>query len=170
MSISSEFALWDTAGQEEYDRLRPLSYQEANIILICFAVDFPASLHNVEDKWWPEIAHFCEDVPVILVATKCDLRSDERTKALLSAQGATPVTPAQGQKVAGGNFFFPISRLARIVHRLMLVCLAAIGAKYMETSAKRNDGVQELFKAALAESMRTRAMDRVKSKFRCAIL
>lgn len=96
----SEFALWDTAGQEEYDRLRPLSYQEANIILICFAVDFPASLHNVEDKWWPEIAHFCEGVPTILVATKCDLRSDKRTKDLLAAQGTQPVTPAQGQKVA----------------------------------------------------------------------
>lgn len=100
LCTSSEFALWDTAGQEEYDRLRPLSYQEANIILICFAVDFPASLHNVEDKWWPEIAHFCEDVPVILVATKTDLRTDQRTKDLLAAQGSHPVTPAEGQKVA----------------------------------------------------------------------
>lgn len=45
-----EFALWDTAGQEEYDRLRPLSYPESNVIFICFAVDFPDSLANVEDK------------------------------------------------------------------------------------------------------------------------
>lgn len=45
-----ELALWDTAGQEEYDRLRPLSYPESDVILICFAVDFPTSLANVQDK------------------------------------------------------------------------------------------------------------------------
>lgn len=45
-----EFALWDTAGQEEYDRLRPLSYSESDVILIVFAVDFPTSLANVQDK------------------------------------------------------------------------------------------------------------------------
>lgn len=45
-----ELALWDTAGQEEYDRLRPLSYPESNVILIVFSVDFPVSLANVRDK------------------------------------------------------------------------------------------------------------------------
>lgn len=45
-----EFALWDTAGQEEYDRLRPLSYPETHVLFICFTVDHPASLENVEDK------------------------------------------------------------------------------------------------------------------------
>lgn len=45
-----ELALWDTAGQEEYDRLRPLSYPESDVILIVFSVDFPASLGNVQDK------------------------------------------------------------------------------------------------------------------------
>jgi len=47
-----ELALWDTAGQEEYDRLRPLSYPESNVILIVFSVDFPTSLANVQDKVW----------------------------------------------------------------------------------------------------------------------
>lgn len=41
-----ELALWDTAGQEEYDRLRPLSYPESDVILIVFSVDFPTSLAN----------------------------------------------------------------------------------------------------------------------------
>lgn len=45
-----ELALWDTAGQEEYDRLRPLSYPETDVILICFAIDSHASLENVTDK------------------------------------------------------------------------------------------------------------------------
>lgn len=45
-----ELALWDTAGQEEYDRLRPLSYPESDVILIVFSIDFPTSLANVQDK------------------------------------------------------------------------------------------------------------------------
>lgn len=45
-----ELALWDTAGQEEYDRLRPLSYPETDVILVCFAIDSHASLENVTDK------------------------------------------------------------------------------------------------------------------------
>ena len=34
-----ELTLWDTAGQEEYDRLRPLSYQKADVVLVCFSID-----------------------------------------------------------------------------------------------------------------------------------
>ena len=45
-----DLSLWDTAGQEEYDRLRPLSYQDSDVILICFSVDYPPSLYNVQDK------------------------------------------------------------------------------------------------------------------------
>lgn len=45
-----ELALWDTAGQEEYDRLRPLSYPETDLLFVCFAIDCPASLENVIDK------------------------------------------------------------------------------------------------------------------------
>lgn len=47
-----ELALWDTAGQEEYDRLRPLSYPETDLIFVCFAIDCPNSLDNVLDKVW----------------------------------------------------------------------------------------------------------------------
>ena len=47
-----ELALWDTAGQEEYDRLRPLSYPETDLLFVCFAIDCPNSLENVMDKVW----------------------------------------------------------------------------------------------------------------------
>lgn len=42
-----ELALWDTAGQEDYDRLRPLSYPDTDVILMCFSVDSPDSLGTV---------------------------------------------------------------------------------------------------------------------------
>jgi Ras family protein A len=42
--------LWDTAGQEEYDRLRPLTYPDTHIVLICFSIAAPETLDNVEKK------------------------------------------------------------------------------------------------------------------------
>lgn len=71
-----DLALWDTAGQEEYDRLRPLSYPDTDLILICFAVNNETSLHNVRDTWYPEVNHFCPGIPVVLVGTKNDLRPE----------------------------------------------------------------------------------------------
>ena len=64
-----ELALWDTAGQEEYKNLRPLSYDNTDVILICFSVDQPVSLQNVY-SWAEEARHHCPGVPVVLVANK----------------------------------------------------------------------------------------------------
>lgn len=47
--------LWDTAGQEEYDRLRTLSYPQTNVFIICFSISSPASYENVKHKWYPEV-------------------------------------------------------------------------------------------------------------------
>jgi len=66
--------LWDTAGQEDYDRLRPLSYGAADVVILCYSIDTPKSLINVIDKWVPEVRYFCKEVPVILVGNKKDLR------------------------------------------------------------------------------------------------
>lgn len=53
--LQVELALWDTAGQEDYDRLRPLSYPDTDVILMCFSVDSPDSLENIPEKWTPEV-------------------------------------------------------------------------------------------------------------------
>ena len=45
-----ELAIWDTAGQEEYERLRPLAYPGSHVILICYSIDCPDSLENVPIK------------------------------------------------------------------------------------------------------------------------
>lgn len=53
--LKVQLSLWDTAGQEDYDRLRPLSYPETDVFLLCFAIDCPDSLENINDKWLPEV-------------------------------------------------------------------------------------------------------------------
>jgi GTPase SAR1 family protein len=45
-----EALLWDTGGQGDYDRLRPLHYPNTDIFCICFAIDSCSSLENVLEK------------------------------------------------------------------------------------------------------------------------
>ncbi|XP_060583308.1 ras-related protein ced-10-like [Ruditapes philippinarum] len=81
-------SLWDTAGQHEYDRLRPLSYPQTDVFLVCFSLDSKDSYDNVTQQWHPEIRHHCKDTPIILVGTKKDLRDsreeDEKSRKLIT--------------------------------------------------------------------------------------
>merc|ERR1711962_989814 len=82
-----ELALWDTAGQEDYDRLRPLSYPDTDVILMCFSIDSPDSLQNIPEKWVPEVKHFCPNVPICLVGNKKDLRASGNQKCVRTTEG-----------------------------------------------------------------------------------
>ena len=92
--------LWDTAGQEDYDRLRPLSYPQTDVFLACFSIISPASFENVKAKWYPEINHHCPNVPIILVGTKIDLREDKETINRLAEKKLAPVSHQQGMQLA----------------------------------------------------------------------
>ena len=67
-------SLWDTAGQEEYDHLRPLSYPKTNVFVVCFNVASRSSFENVTEKWVPELRYSVPEAPVLLLAMKTDLR------------------------------------------------------------------------------------------------
>ncbi|EZF70663.1 hypothetical protein H105_07108 [Trichophyton soudanense CBS 452.61] len=92
--------LWDTAGQEDYDRLRPLSYPQTDVFLICFSIVSPPSFDNVKAKWYPEIEHHAPNVPIILVGTKLDLREDKATADALRSKKMEPVSYEQALAVA----------------------------------------------------------------------
>ena len=92
--------LWDTAGQEDYDRLRPLSYPGTNIFLVCFSVISPTSYENIKTKWFPEIRHHMPGTPFVVVGTKLDLRQNEEVIARLSAEGKAPLSTLDGQRLA----------------------------------------------------------------------
>lgn len=122
-----ELAIWDTAGQEDYDRLRPLSYPDSDLIMICFAIDNPGSFDNVTEKWNSEIRHFCRDVPVMLVGLKHDLREDTKTIGELLKTEEKPVTTEEGIELAKKMGYFG----------------------YYECSAKTNQGVRETWEIAM---------------------
>ena len=138
-------------GQEDYDRLRPLSYPDTNVVLIAFSVDSPLSLKNVEEKWVSEVMHFCERVPLILVAMKTDLRDDPDTVRRLALAGQAPLSSEDGKKVA-----------------------QRIGAyKYVECSARTGAGVNEVFECAGEASIAafdSKKTQKKKSKKGCLIM
>ncbi|KAG8744375.1 GTP-binding protein Rho1 [Ceratobasidium sp. 414] len=144
-----ELALWDTAGQEEYDRLRPLSYPDSHVILICFAIDSPDSLDNVQEKWISEVTQFCHGLPVILVGCKKDLRCDPKTIEELRKTNQCPVTPEEGMAVA-----------------------QKIGARqYFECSAKSGEGVREVFQYASRAALLVRSNRKKSTKLcNCVVL
>ncbi|KAM6336398.1 cell division control protein 42 homolog isoform 3-T5 [Alca torda] len=92
--------LFDTAGQEDYDRLRPLSYPQTDVFLVCFSVVSPSSFENVKEKWVPEITHHCPKTPFLLVGTQIDLRDDPSTIEKLAKNKQKPITPETAEKLA----------------------------------------------------------------------
>lgn len=130
-----KLSLWDTAGQEEFDRLRSLSYSDTHTIMLCFAIDSKDSLENVQNKWVGEIADHCEGVKLVLVALKCDLRNDD---------GDDEDEDEHLNGVGSGS-----GRSNLITYEEGLEMAKKIGAlRYLECSAKKNRGVNEAFTEA----------------------
>ncbi|CAG8780491.1 22049_t:CDS:2 [Dentiscutata erythropus] len=128
-----QLALWDTAGQEEYERLRPLSYSKAHVILIAFSVDLPDSLENVAAKWIGEVNSHCPNIPIILVGLKKDLRENESAIADMQKSGIAFVSQKEGEIMAN-----------------------QIGAKkYLECSALTGENVDNVFEAASRAALST---------------
>lgn len=88
-------SIWDTSGDAGYDRVRPLSYNDADLVIICFAVDNPDSMENVVSKWIVEVREHCPKQPIILVGCKTDIRPD-----VPQQEGSKIINYDQGLKTA----------------------------------------------------------------------
>ncbi|GMI95714.1 Arabidopsis RAC-like 9, RHO-RELATED PROTEIN FROM PLANTS 8 [Hibiscus trionum] len=118
--------LWDTAGQEDYNRLRPLSYRGADVFLLAFSLISRPSYENVsKKKWVPELRHYAPAAPIVLVGTKLDLRDDRQFH--LDYPGACTISTEQGLELK-----------------------KQIGAlAYIECSSKTQQNVKAVFDAAI---------------------
>ncbi|XP_063070159.1 rho-related GTP-binding protein RhoE-like [Engraulis encrasicolus] len=95
-----ELRLWDTSGSPYYDNVRPLSYPDADAVLICFDISRPETLDSVPKKWKGEIQEFCPNTKILLVGCKSDLRTDLCTFVGFSNHVPTPVSYDQGLNMA----------------------------------------------------------------------
>ncbi|KAK9712700.1 Rho GTPase [Basidiobolus ranarum] len=137
--------LFDTAGQEDYDRLRPLSYPQTDVFLVCFSITSPASFENVHEKWFPEVHHHCPGVPCLIVGTQADLREDSAVVEKLSRQRQHPIQPDQGERLA-----------------------KELGAtKYVECSALTQKGLKNVFDEAIVAALEPPV---TKKKGKCLVL
>uniref|UniRef100_A0AAY4A0X9 Rho-related GTP-binding protein RhoH n=2 Tax=Denticeps clupeoides TaxID=299321 RepID=A0AAY4A0X9_9TELE len=118
--VQISLGLWDTAGNDTFRSVRPMSYQQADVVLICYSVAKPPSYASVRQKWIAEVREFLPRVPVLVVATQTDQREagSHRNNCSSAADG---------------------KRLAQ-----------EIRAKgYLECSALSNRGVQQVFECAV---------------------
>jgi len=119
--------LWDTAGSEEYDTLRPLSYPGTDVFLICFSLFSPESYDSVLKKWYKEITEHAPDTPIILVGTKLDLRGKSEAISSLKENNQEPISSEKGEALG-----------------------KKIGAKkYLECSALTQEGLAKVFEEAV---------------------
>jgi Rab-like protein 2 len=62
---------WDTAGQEQFNKLHASYYFQANACILCFDITRKVTYKNLE-TWYKELRHYCPDIPVICIANKVD--------------------------------------------------------------------------------------------------
>lgn len=109
-------SLWDTAGQDDYDNIRWLSYPQTDLFFICYSCVNPASFHNVKNKWVLELNYRMNHPHYILVATKTELRDDPYTIQRLAERKLTAISTEQGMalsKEIGASGFFEVSALTQ---------------------------------------------------------
>ncbi|XP_044524913.1 cell division control protein 42 homolog [Gracilinanus agilis] len=137
--------LFDTAGQEDYDRLQPLSYPQTDMFLVCFSVVSPSSFENVKEKWVEEITHHCPKTPFLLVGTQIDLRDDPSTIEKFAKNKQKSITPETAEKLAQD--------------------LKAV--KFMECSALTQKGLKNVFDEVILAALEP---PEPKKSHRCVLL
>ena len=140
--------LFDTAGQEEYDRLRVLAYPSTDVFLICFSVASRASFENVREQWAPEVKHYCPRVPIVLVGTQSDLRGDPHAISRLARSKERFVGEEEGKKLA--------KQLNAVT--------------YAECSALTQKGLKNVFDEAILAHLNGPVDNKDSKKSRCVVL
>ncbi|CEF68812.1 Small GTPase superfamily and Small GTPase superfamily, Rho type and Small GTPase superfamily, Rab type and Small GTP-binding protein domain and Small GTPase superfamily, Ras type and P-loop containing nucleoside triphosphate hydrolase domain-containing protein [Strongyloides ratti] len=122
--------LSDTSGQSKFDTLRTLSYNEADAFLLCFNIMKPSSLNSILVQWLPEINKISPNVPLILVGTHLDERTNLNSIMELQRIGQKPVDFSKGKSIAD-----------------------QLSAEYVECSALTQRCLKDVFDKAIVTAM-----------------
>jgi len=119
-----EMRLWDTAGQEDYERLRILAYEGVDVVIMAFSMVNKNSFDNILDKWVPEYKQHLAGIPIVLVGTKKDILTN-KNELENHKQGIVQSDD--------------IRKMAKKISAFAV----------LECSAFTGDGVEEVFQAAI---------------------
>ncbi|KAG7458710.1 hypothetical protein MATL_G00223580 [Megalops atlanticus] len=118
--VQISLGLWDTAGNDTFRQIRPMSYQQADIVLLCYSVANPTTYASVRHKWIREVREHLPQTPVLVVAMQTDQRE---------------MGPRRGQCLSSADG----KRLAQDIR----------AKGYLECSSLSNRGVQQVFECAV---------------------
>ncbi|NXI26244.1 RHBT2 protein, partial [Sterrhoptilus dennistouni] len=136
--VSVSLRLWDTFGDHHKDRR--FAYGRSDVVVLCFSIANPNSLHHVKTMWYPEIKHFCPRAPVILVGCQLDLRyADLEAVNRARRPLARPIKP---------NEILPPEKGREVAKEL--------GIPYYETSVVAQFGVKDVFDNAIRAALISR--------------
>eukprot|EP01084_Bolivina_argentea_P138665 244081_1 len=123
-----QLGLWDTAGQEDYDRLRPLSYPQTDVFLVCYSVISRSSFENIKTKWVPEIKHHVPEAPFLIIGTWCDMRHNDENIECVD------------------------------IHEAELLAKKLGATRYLECSALTQEGLKNVFDWAIRDALNKNKM------------
>nr|AGN71616.1 gTP-binding protein rhoA [Monascus pilosus] len=150
----TQLTLWDTSNRGEYRKLRDLSYNLCDVLLICFSIDSPQSLINVQTQWGPEAQHFCGDKPTILVGCKKDRRREQNPKAsnkllqLMTKLVGCEKDLRSDEKPTMSDGLSQAATEQVTRKEATKVCRQIGASQYLECSATTLEGVQQVLEAA----------------------
>jgi len=134
-------SLWDTAGQEDYDKLRPMSYPHTNVFMLCYSSVDPETALNIGRKWVPEIREHTPNVPIILVATKIDMRDHRSVVIKMNEKRTVPLSRDDGLQMVRDyklDGFIECSALSKKgLMEAFDECIAAVVCPRDKKAAKR---------------------------------
>jgi len=131
---NSALHLWDTSGQDDFDRIRPLCFQDADVFLLCFSVVSRSSFENLQRKWASSVTRFVANPALLLVGLKNDLREESAALSRLRRKNEKPVGEDEAKALA----------------------LNLKTAAYVECSAKTQEGLKNVFNEAISLAMTRR--------------
>jgi len=111
--------LWDSAGQCDYDRLRPLCYPDTHVFLMQFSCSDEMSFFETYYKWIPEVRHHVVNPVIVMMLNKVDLRTNRLS--FFCENLTFPIESEEGEAMARN-----------------LGCVT-----YLETSAMKNIGLDD---------------------------